>query len=125
MILDIQTWHCAFRKAPAHLGAPQMSFAIGVTKRGIPGGLLSGILFQYPGLVMMTVLGAVAAKYLVHPAAWLQAMAFGFGSTGVALVAGAAVALLTKLCPTRTLQASAQTLIISMQCTPQGQAQQP
>jgi len=82
----------------------QMSFAIGVTKRGIPGGLLSGILFQYPGLVMMTVLGAVAAKYLVHPAAWLQAMAFGFGSTGVALVAGAAVALLTKLCPTRTLQ---------------------
>lgn len=82
----------------------QMSFAIGVTKKGIPGGLLSGILFQYPGLIMMTILGAGAAEYLVDPADWVRAMAQGFGATGVALVAGAAVSLLTKLCKTRTLQ---------------------
>lgn len=36
----------------------QISFALGVTKKGIPGGLLSGILFQYPGLLMMSLIGA-------------------------------------------------------------------
>ena len=81
----------------------QMSFAIGVTKKGIPGGLLSGILFQYPGLIMMTLFGAGAATYLDRPPAWLSALANGFGAVGVALVAGAAVGLLTKLCATKTL----------------------
>ena len=28
----------------------QVSFAIGVVQKGIPGGLMSGMLFQYPGL---------------------------------------------------------------------------
>ncbi|CAG9463862.1 unnamed protein product [Pedinophyceae sp. YPF-701] len=83
----------------------QMSFAIGVVSKGIPGGLLSGILFQYPGLIIMTVVGAGAAEFLASPDAWLRAMAQGFGATGVALVAGAAVSLAMKLCPTIDLRA--------------------
>ena len=38
----------------------QMSFALGATQKGVLGGLLSGILFQYPGFCMMTVLGLTA-----------------------------------------------------------------
>jgi len=75
-----------------------MSFAIGVTQRGVAGGLLSGALFQYPGLVVMTALGALAAEYLVDPPGWLRGAAQGFGAAGVALVAGAFVGLSTKLC---------------------------
>jgi len=83
----------------------QMSFAIGVVSRGVPGGLLSGILFQYPGLLMMTLIGAGAAEWLSDPADWLRSAAHGFGAVGVALVAGAALGLCKKLCTTRILQA--------------------
>lgn len=38
----------------------QVSFAIGLIKKGIPGGILSGMLFQYPGLVMMSLIGWAA-----------------------------------------------------------------
>lgn len=41
----------------------QMSFALGTTKQGILGGLLSGILFQYPGAIMMTILGMTAHNW--------------------------------------------------------------
>ena len=34
-----------------------MSFAIGLLKKGVAGGLLSGMLFQYPGLLMMSFIG--------------------------------------------------------------------
>ena len=34
-----------------------MSFAIGLLKKGVGGGLLSGMLFQYPGLLMMSFIG--------------------------------------------------------------------
>jgi hypothetical protein len=40
----------------------QMSFAIGVVQKGISGGLLSGLLFQYPGLLMMSLVGFGAGK---------------------------------------------------------------
>jgi chromate transport protein ChrA len=40
----------------------QMSFAIGVVQKGISGGLLSGLLFQYPGLLMMSFVGFGAGK---------------------------------------------------------------
>ncbi len=40
----------------------QVSFALGVTQRGVLGGLLSGGLFQYPGLILMTLAGAGAAE---------------------------------------------------------------
>ena len=39
----------------------QMSFAIGTTQRGVMGGLTSGGLFQYPGLILMTLAGTGAA----------------------------------------------------------------
>lgn len=35
----------------------QVSFAIGLLKKGVVGGLLSGMLFQYPGLLMMSFIG--------------------------------------------------------------------
>ena len=40
----------------------QMSFCIGILQRGVLGGLLSGMLFQYPGLVVMSLAGFGAAK---------------------------------------------------------------
>jgi|TARA_B100001142_G_scaffold323183_1_gene372754 hypothetical protein len=45
-----------------------VSFAIGVTQQGILGGLLSGLLFQYPGLLLMSLTGAGAAEALANPA---------------------------------------------------------
>jgi chromate transporter len=42
----------------------QVSFALGAVKKGIPGGLLGGVLFQYPGLIMMSVAGVGAANFL-------------------------------------------------------------
>lgn len=50
----------------------QVSFAVGAIKKGVPGGLLSGILFQYPGAFMMAGLGAGAANVLRDPARELQ-----------------------------------------------------
>jgi len=42
----------------------QVSFAIGVTQKGIAGGLMSGMLFQYPGLLMMSLAGAYTRSLL-------------------------------------------------------------
>lgn len=60
----------------------QVSFAIGVTQKGIPGGLLSGMLFQYPGLMMMSLAGAGAAEILVDPAKWLRGVSAGLSAAG-------------------------------------------
>ncbi|GAQ86163.1 chromate transporter [Klebsormidium nitens] len=79
----------------------QMSFAIGIVQKGIPGGLLSGLLFQYPGLVMMSLVGVGAGKFLVHPAGWLTAFSAGLSAVAVALVADAAFRLSKKLCDSR------------------------
>ena len=80
----------------------QMSFAIGTTKRGVLGGLLSGILFQYPGLVLMTVLGAFADDWagtdVIDKHASLGGFVSGISAAGVALVASAAWGLGNKLC---------------------------
>ena len=45
----------------------QMSFAIGIARGGVAGGVLSGALFQHPGLLMMALAGAGAAEALVNP----------------------------------------------------------
>lgn len=82
----------------------QVSFAIGVVKKGIPGGLLSGALFQYPGAIMMTALGAAANHGLANPTGAVQGMAYGFGAAGVAMVAGAAVQLGSKVCKDKVTQ---------------------
>ncbi len=41
------------------------------------GGLLSGALYQYPGLILMSIVGAGAAQWLVHPAPWLRGVVTG------------------------------------------------
>lgn len=60
----------------------QVSFAIGAVKRGLGGGLLSGILFQYPGAFIMCGLGAGAAEVLRDPARKQQGLSTGFESIG-------------------------------------------
>ncbi|KAK9816680.1 hypothetical protein WJX72_003596 [[Myrmecia] bisecta] len=81
----------------------QVSFAIGVVKRGIPGGLLSGVLFQYPGFLIMALVGAGAANWLKDPAPWLRGLLAGLGAVGVALVASSAKQLTYSICKERTL----------------------
>lgn len=80
----------------------QVSFAIGTVKKGVLGGLLSGALFQYPGAVVMTVVGAGAAAFLTNPPGWLEGIVAGVSAVGVALVASASKGLLMKLCNTNT-----------------------
>jgi len=80
----------------------QMSFALGTTKKGVAGGLLSGILFQYPGAFVMTALGLTAnlwaTEEVVSENAWLAGLVGGLSAAGVALVASAAVGLWNKAC---------------------------
>ena len=58
----------------------QMGFAIGVLKKGLSGGLLSGVLFQGPGLLILAILGWAAAKVLDNPPAWLLGLVAGAGA---------------------------------------------
>jgi len=81
----------------------QLSFSVGITKKGIPGGLMSGMLFQYPGLLMMSLLGAFAKWALDDPADWVRGISAGLAAVGVALVAGAAKGLCEKICGTKPL----------------------
>ena len=55
----------------------QVSFALGAVKRGIPGGLLGGALFQYPGLFMMAAIGVGAANFLQDGHWWTRAAVDG------------------------------------------------
>ena len=75
----------------------QVSFALGVTQRGVLGGLLSGGLFQYPGLILMT-LAAGAAEALTDPSKFLKGLVSGLSVAGVALVVDAAVNLSNGQC---------------------------
>ena len=76
----------------------QVSFALGVTQRGVLGGLLSGGLFQYPGLILMTLAGAGAAEALTDPSKFLKGLVSGLSVAGVALVVDAAVNLSNGQC---------------------------
>ncbi|GIL78703.1 hypothetical protein Vretifemale_8108 [Volvox reticuliferus] len=62
---------------------------------------MSGALFQYPGAVVMTVVGAGAARFLTDNRKWLDGIVAGLSAVGVALVASAAKGLLMKLCNTK------------------------
>ncbi|XP_024383775.1 uncharacterized protein [Physcomitrium patens] len=81
----------------------QVSFALGVLKKGVLGGLLSGILFQYPGAIIMTAIGVFAAKKLENPQGWLDGIAAGVAAVGIALVASASKSMCRKLCATPLL----------------------
>jgi len=80
----------------------QMSFAIGTFKRGVLGGLLSGVLFQYPGLIILTILGYYADDWagadVLAKYPGLAGFVSGLSAAGVALVATAAINLGNKLC---------------------------
>jgi len=78
----------------------QVSFALGIIKKGVGGGLLSGILFQYPGLLMMALIG-YGADAVDWQNDYILGVSSAFGAVGVALVAGAAYALSVKTCPDR------------------------
>ncbi|GAB4823068.1 hypothetical protein N2152v2_010114 [Parachlorella kessleri] len=110
----------------------QMAFAIGVLKKGLSGGLLSGMLFQAPGLIILTILGWVASKVLDNPPDWLLGVVAGLAAAGknvggrqrsiveglflvaadevsgsppgIALVASAARELVAKICKDRLNQ---------------------
>ena len=71
----------------------QMSFAIGVARGGTLGGLTSGILFQYPGLVLMSLAGAGAAEALTRPGVVARAFTAGLSAGGASLIFSAADSL--------------------------------
>ena len=80
----------------------QMSFAIGIARGGVAGGVLSGALFQHPGLLMMALAGAGAAEALVNPSRVLRALAAGLSAAGAGLIASAADALARSQATTPT-----------------------
>ena len=65
----------------------------------------AGMLFQAPGLIILTILGWVASKVLDDPPAWLNGLVAGLAAAGIALVASAARELVGKICKGRLLQA--------------------
>jgi len=67
-------------------------------KKGIPGGLMSGVLFQSPGLFLMSLAGAGAADILVNPADWLRSFTAGLSAAGIGLVISAAIGLAKGQC---------------------------
>lgn len=89
----------------------QMSFALGTTKKGVLGGLLSGILFQYPGAIIMTVLGLTAHNWasigVISDNKWLAGLVGGLSASGVALVVSATVGLWNKACTAPDVKALA------------------
>ena len=60
------------------------------------------MLFQYPGLMMMSLAGAGAAEVLVNPDGWLRGISAGLSAAGVALVVSAAVGLAVGQCKDQT-----------------------
>lgn len=76
----------------------QVSFALGVTRAGILGGLLSGALFQYPGALFMSLAGVGAADWLEDPSEPVAGISAGLGAAGIALVIHAAEGLARNLC---------------------------
>ena len=43
----------------------------------------TGILFQFPGMLMMSLAGASAADVLVNPAGWLRGLSVGLSAAGM------------------------------------------
>jgi chromate transporter len=83
----------------------QVSFAIGVTQKGIPGGLLSGMLFQYPGLNDDEPRRRRRRRGSREPREWLRGVSSGLSAAGVALVVSAAVGLAKGQCKDQTTSA--------------------
>jgi hypothetical protein len=97
-------FHSLHRSRPVLSSFPSACRALLAATTRMPvcaaGGLMSGALFQYPGAVVMTLVGAGAAKFLTDPPGWLEGIVAGLSAVGVALVASASKGLLMKLCNT-------------------------
>lgn len=76
----------------------QLAYGLGIVKKGVAGGFMTGLLFQLPGLIMMSLVGVGVADFLKAPAPWLKGGIAGLGAAGVALVAQSAVALTAGVC---------------------------
>lgn len=87
----------------------QMGFSLGVLKKGLSGGLVSGALFQGPGLIMLSAIGWALAKTLDKDIEWLNGLVSGLAAAGIALIASAAVSLNSKINSTKLLQVIATT----------------
>jgi len=92
----------------------QMSFAIGITRKGALGGVLSGTLFQFPGLLFMSLAGAGAAEVLVNPKPAVEGLTAGLSAAGLALIISAADAFTrsqTKTLTTKVLCTSSAVVV--------------
>jgi len=59
---------------------------------------MTGLLFQLPGLILMTLVGVGAASFLKNPAPWLRGATAGLGAAGISLIAASAFALTRGAC---------------------------
>ena len=82
----------------------QMGFAQGVLKKGLAGGLVSGALFQGPGLLILSAIGWALADTLREDIDWLNGLVSGLAAAGIALIASAAVSLNKKINSQKILQ---------------------
>lgn len=82
----------------------QTGFALGVLKKGLPGGAVAGVLFQGPGLLMLSVLGWAAASVLQRNLPWLNGIVAGLAAAGIALIASACKSLVKNICTNRLLE---------------------
>ena len=82
----------------------QMGFAQGVLKKGLAGGLVSGALFQGPGLLILSAIGWALANTLRRDIQWLNGLVSGLAAAGIALIASAAVSLNRKINSQKILQ---------------------
>lgn len=93
----------------------QLSFALGTTQQGVLGGLVSGILFQFPGALLSSLAGIGASRALKDPPAWLHALtASGLSAVGVALVASAAARLTQASCKDNTTRVIAAVAVVTV-----------
>lgn len=77
----------------------QVGFAIGVTKKGVIGGLVSGFAFIFPGAIMMTALGfasSAVSEKIKDPHSPERACAIACSAVGVSLVFSAVSGLVKK-----------------------------
>jgi len=77
----------------------QVAFAIGITQQGVKGGLASGLMFMFPGLIIMTCLGFAAhslKEQVEEPKSAANAVAIACSAVGVALVFAAVTGLVKK-----------------------------
>jgi chromate transporter len=104
----------------------QVSFALGTFKHGTLGGLTSGLLFNYPGAIILTLLGVGLGDFIVNaPEGGLaKCVIAGLSAVGVALVATACVGLCRGACKDNvtvvlcTLAAAATTFSSSVYVLP-------